>query len=246
MRVLVFLLLFVGAFHVRAFAVQKTKAQDSVVNLKKPSLQLDTNSKVALRHFDETTIQIYSKQKAFIYDDSVQVPSLWGRFWAWVRQLIAEVLGNKIGGTIIKYILVGLVIGLIVFIVLKMMGLDFKQLMGKSAPIPVPYQEGIENIHEIDFDQAIADALQLGNYRLVVRLLYLKTLKRLSDQELIHWQPEKTNQAYVAEINNEAQQQAFAKLTQQFEYIWYGEFFIDKNSFEPIQESFHRFNQQQG
>lgn len=85
--------------------------------------------------------------------------------------------------------------------------------------------------------------MQMGNYRLVVRLLYLKTLKQLSDRELIHWLPEKTNQAYVLEIADQAKQQEFAQLTTQFEYIWYGEFFIDKNSFAPIQESFHQFNQ---
>lgn len=244
MRILLFLLFFYGAFHVQGSAMQKPVGKDSVAKKESPSLKIDTNSKVNLRSFDESAIQTYSKQRDFIYDDAVQTPSLWDKFWRWVRQLINEVLGNKVGGQIIKYVLVALVIALIVFLVLKLMGIDFKQLMGKSTAVSIPYEEGIENIHEINFDQAIEEALTLGNYRLVVRLLYLKTLKRLSDQELIHWQPEKTNQAYVAEISNEGQQQAFAQLTQQFEYIWYGEFFIDKNSFEPIQESFHQFNQQ--
>ncbi|KQB99469.1 DUF4129 domain-containing protein [Pedobacter sp. Hv1] len=245
MRILLFLLFFCGAIPVvHATALQKPVVQHAVAKKEKPTLKVDTNSKVELRKFDNEAIKNYSKKRDFIYDDSQQAPSLWDRFWRWIWSLINEVLGNKIGGTIIKYVLVALVIALIVFIVLKLMGIDFKLLTGKSKTINVPYQEGLENIHEIDFDEQIEQAMQLGNYRLVVRLLYLKTLKQLSDKELIHWLPEKTNQAYVLEIANQTQQQEFAQLTNQFEYIWYGEFFIDKSSFEPIQESFQQFNQQ--
>lgn len=244
MRILLFLLFFCATISADATALQKPVVQDIVVKKEKPTLKIDNNSKVELRKFDEQAIKNYSKKRDFIYDDSKQAPSLWDRFWSWLKSLIGEVLSNKIGGTIIKYVLIALVIALIVFIVLKLTGLDFKLLTGKSKGIDVPYQEGMENIHEIDFDEQIEQAMQLGNYRLVVRLLYLKTLKQLSDRDLIHWLPEKTNQAYVQEIANQAQQQEFAQLTKQFEYIWYGEFFIDKNSFEPIQQSFHQFNQQ--
>lgn len=243
MRILLFLLFFCGAFNARATALQKPVVEKAVAKKEPQVLKIDTNSKVELRRFDEQAIKNYSKKRDFIYDDTVAVPSAWDRFWAWVWSLVREVLGNKLGGTIIKYILVALVIALIVFIMLKLMGIDYKLLTNRSKPIAVPYQEGLENIHEIDFDEQIEQAMQMGNYRLVVRLLYLKTLKQLSDRELIHWLPEKTNQAYVLEIADQAQQQEFAQLTTQFEYIWYGEFFIDKNSFAPIQESFHQFNQ---
>ena len=105
-------------------------------------------------------------------------------------------------------------------------------------------KETLENIHEIDFSEQIAIALQNKNYRLVVRLLYLQTLKQLSDKNLIDWQPEKTNQTYVSELKQQPYHQQFVSLTNQFEYIWYGEFYIDENTFQPIYQSFQEFNTQ--
>ncbi|RZK53770.1 MAG: DUF4129 domain-containing protein [Pedobacter sp.] len=144
----------------------------------------------------------------------------------------------------LKYAAIVLAVALIVFIVMKIFGLDLKFLTGKSKTVDIPYEESLENIHEIDFEDHLENAINSGNYRLAVRLLYLKTLKHLTDRNLINWQPEKTNQTYVAELGNEVYKTDFAALTLQFEYIWYGDFYIDRDSFEPINQSFTQFNQQ--
>jgi hypothetical protein len=36
--------------------------------------------------------------------------------------------------------------------------------------------------------------------------------------------------------------QQFLQLTAQFEYIWYGEFFINRESFSTINSNFDQFN----
>ncbi|MES2651571.1 MAG: DUF4129 domain-containing protein [Bacteroidota bacterium] len=228
------------------FGAQADAPQKPIVVVTKTSknIQLKKDStNLELRKFDEKALQKYRTQNEFIYDDvAPQNVSLWDRFWRWFWDIIRSVFSGGIAGSILNYVLTGIVILLVVFIVIKLTRLDYKLLARKSKEVEVPFQESLENIHEIEFDEQIEKAISSSNYRLAVRLLYLKTLKQLSDRELIVWQAEKTNQAYVLELSNKIQKQDFAALTNQFEYIWYGEFFINKASFEEIDNSFKTFN----
>ncbi len=229
-----------------AFCDQANALQKAIVAEAKTSktikLKKDSSSLV-VRKFDEKALQKYSTQKEFIYDDvAPQNISLWDRFWSWFWNIIRSIFSGGIAGSVLNYLLTGIIILLAVFITIKLIGLDYKLFAKKSKEVEVPFQESLENIHEIDFDEQIEKAISSSNYRLAVRLLYLKTLKQLSDRELIVWKAEKTNQTYVLELNNKDQKHDFAALTNQFEYIWYGEFFIDKASFEEINNSFKTFN----
>ncbi|MES2445847.1 MAG: DUF4129 domain-containing protein [Bacteroidota bacterium] len=234
-----------STFCAQASSLQKKDSVQKVIRVKKPLLIKLDSSKISVRKFSEEAIADYSKQKDFIYDDvAPKTMSLWDRFWRWIWSLINELLSGKTSGSIIKYVLIAVVIALVVYLVIKLIGLDLKLLTRKSKPVEVPFSENLENIHEIDFDEQLNIALQNKNYRLVVRLLYLKTLKQLTDKRLIDWQPEKTNQAYVEELSRQSYHQQFVELTYQFEYIWYGEFYIDQPTFESIHQSFKDFNQQ--
>lgn len=242
---LLFFFLFAGAFCANATALQKNSAVKKDVIVKKPLIEKLDSSKISVRKFSEEAISDYSKQKDFIYDDvAPKTLSLWDRFWRWIWSLINQLLSGKTSGSIIKYVLIVIAIALVVYLAIKLIGLDFKLLTKKSKSVDVPFSETLENIHEIDFDEQLDIALQNKNYRLVVRLLYLKTLKQLTDKRLIDWQPEKTNQAYVEELSRQSYHQQFLELTYQFEYIWYGEFYIDQPTFESIHQSFKDFNQQ--
>lgn len=240
-------MLLIGTFNAQATALQKPVVAKTVIKpkiIKKPLVLTVDSSKVELRTIDEQAVDNYSKQKEFIYDDVAPASmSWWDRFWRWVWQLIGRLLNGEVSGGIIKFILIALLVVGVVYAVIKVIGLDLKLLTGKSKVVEVPYEESLENIHEIDFDAQLEQAIENGNYRLAVRLLYLRTLKHLTDKNLIDWKLEKTNQAYVAELTNENYKGEFTNLTNQFEYIWYGEFFIDKHTFEPINESFQSFNQ---
>jgi len=214
------------------------------------ALKLDSN-KTQVKHFDNQTIQKYKEQKEFQYgEDEPKGLSWWDRFWknfwAWINRMFGqrETASSvpSLWAEIIKYGIVLIFIVLVVFIIFKLAGVDFKWFTGKSKAIEVPYDESLENIHEISFEDEISNTLQMGNYRLAVRLLYLQTLKHLSDREVIDWLPNKTNSAYVKEMQGENGQDAFANLTYQFEYIWYGDFPIDKTTFAQIQQSFQQFN----
>ena len=73
-------------------------------------------------------------------------------------------------------------------------------MAARPAAWPLAYDTAAENIHEVDFATRLAEAEAAGNCRLAVRLGYLQLLKQLTDRGLIHWQPDKTNHAYLAEL----------------------------------------------
>jgi len=236
MRLLLFIFLFFGAIQVHA----SVEAKDSIS--KKIEVRLDT-AKVELRKIDKSKLNTYSKDTDFIYDDAPAPQlSLWDRFWKWFWDMVNQILRNKVSGGAIKYFVIIALVALVVFIVLKIVGADLKIFSRKSKVVEVPYSESDDNIHEIDFNEEIEKAISSSNYRLAVRLLYLRALKNLSDKDLIHWLPEKTNQTYISEINDPEKRRAFSKITHQFEYVWYGEFFIDKENFNAIKDTFERFN----
>nr|WP_157246938.1 DUF4129 domain-containing protein [Pedobacter panaciterrae] len=207
----------------------------------KTVIKLDS-TKVDLRKFDKSKLDAFAKEADFKYDDAPVGLSLWDRFWRWFWDLIGHALSNKMSGGLIKYLIIIVFVGLAVFIVLKIIGADLKIFSHKSQIVEVPYSESNDNIHEINFNEQIEKAIENSNYRLAVRLLYLRSLKKLSDTNLIHWLPEKTNQTYISEINDPDKKREFSKLTHQFEYVWYGEFFIDRENFNTIKDTFERFN----
>lgn len=207
------------------------------------ALLKNDSSAVVLRNFDLQKIKDYRTQKEFLYDEQLPInTNWWDRFWRWIWDLITAAMENRYSGDFIKYLVIAIIVALVIFAVIKLIGLDLKIFTGKSKAVDVPYDESLENIHEINFIEEIEKAVGNGNYRLAVRLLYLRSLKLLSDRELIHWQPDKTNQAYVDELADQDRKEQFKVLTLQFEYIWYGDFAVDKDGFKAIKGNFERFN----
>jgi hypothetical protein len=219
-------------------------------------LKLDS-SRVNIRHFDTVAIKKYHKDPAFNYVEQktgvtwwdrfwIWVWNLWNRFWLWVAHILERLFGSvKVGkqaASVFKYFILAAGTFLIVYVIFKLIGIDLLKIFRKKqAAQQVPYTEFIENIHEINFDEAIENALLIKNYRLAVRLLYLRCLKQLSDNSMIKWKIEKTNSAYLNEISDAEYRRQFAVVTRQFEYIWYGDFPVDGQSFQNINTIFQEF-----
>jgi hypothetical protein len=212
------------------------------------SIRLDT-SKIKVHAFSAAALDKYKNNPDFDYREADAKTGLnwWQRFWNWFWELIAKLFGNSQPTTapsfpFMKYIIEGAAVILLVFIIIKLAGLNISNIFNREATeIQVPYSESLENIHQITFEEEIEKALNQRNYRLAIRLLYLSTLKQLNDAHLIQWQLEKTNSAYLNELNDAAQRQSFGILTRQFEYVWYGDFPVDGQSFQNINTLFHDF-----
>lgn len=169
--------------------------------------------------------------------------SFWQRFWQRVGDFINRVLEAKSFQSVWKYVLYAFAIGITLFVVLKLFQVDFTGLFRrKAAPGALAYETYRENIHEIDFKTLIEEAEGQEDYRRALRLHYLSTLKHLTDRELIHWTPGKTNRSYVSELKNPSLKQPFSQITQLFEYVWYGGSALDATRFQTVRQSFQEFN----
>jgi hypothetical protein len=74
----------------------------------------------------------------------------------------------------------------------------------KNRKINIKNQDLEENIHEINFPEAILKLEKQHDYRSAIRYHFLQALKKLSDKNLITWNPEKTNRDYLREIEKQS------------------------------------------
>lgn len=236
--------------------VIKTHGPVKMHAIKKAPLTLykDTSS-IQVRHFNQHAINRFKKDPEFNYTDRAGAgePSFLERIWTWIIYVLfgwmrnAHFNGTWLGVflTLLKYLIYVAAIAFVVFIIIKAFGIDpINLLRGNAKKINIPYSESVEDINAINFDEELEKALAQNNYRLAVRLLYLHALKHLSDLQLIHWQIDKTNTAYINELTDPSQKQVFSLITRQFEYVWYGNFSIDKDAFVNISRLFQDFKQQ--
>jgi hypothetical protein len=198
---------------------------------------------IVLRRFDQDRMDSYRQQRAFHYDKQVPqnenfLARLWRLFWETVYRALN---GSQMGGAV-KYVVWALGAVALVFLIVKVSGMDLQIFMRAPRAVEIMYTESEDNIHEIDFDQEIDRAVAQANYRVAVRLYYLYSLKKLNDRELISWQPDKTNLMYLRELGDEQKRAAFSRLTNRFEYIWYGGFGIGQPDFIDLKADFDRFN----
>ncbi|MGN6639729.1 MAG: hypothetical protein ACTHJ8_12520 [Mucilaginibacter sp.] len=218
-----------------------------IVQAKHAPLTLQTDTlQVNPRQFSSKKIQDLTKDPEFQYGGT-EAPgqSFWSLFWRWLwNKLFSRVFSSPESNSFFYYLFVGLGVIFVIYLLLKVSGIDVVQVFkGESKSVSLPYTESLENIHEIDFESETEEAIRVKNFRLAVRLLYLSCLKSLNDQKIINWQIEKTNNAYINEVPEGNRRQNFRLLTRQFEYIWYGDFPIDFDSFQSIQLLFQQFKQ---
>jgi len=114
---------------------------------------------------------------------------------------------------------------------------------GNTENYVEPTVEEPEKLNEYStYNDLIAEAESRNDLNLAVRYLYLQSLKKLSDAELILFAPDKTNKTYVQELDGNSYQFDFASLTLNYEYIWYGKFAINRDRYQKLKDDFILFN----
>lgn len=203
-------------------------------------LVFDTSS-VTVRNID---VKKYTADKDFQYIEmSAPKENLWDRFWKWFWQQVDSIFSTKAGSKILNWSLGFFAIAVIIFFVLNVTGMNRNGLFSKNDVTAINYVVESDDINGINFSTAIETAISKNNYRLAVRLLYLQTLKLLSDKLVIDWRINKTNAAYVQELQGYGYQNQFMQLTFYFDKVWYGKTNVNKEQFTVLQQSFNKFQQ---
>lgn len=98
-----------------------------------------------------------------------------------------------------------------------------------------------ENIFEIDYQREIEKAITVSNYRLAIRLMFLRLLRDLSQKNIIQYKHEKTNLDYLSQLSSGEYYRDFFRLTRDYEYAWYGKFEVSSEAFKIIKNDFENF-----
>ncbi len=184
----------------------------------------DRSTALPARRPDAARLRQLATQREFRYVEPNASTDAWDAFWARLGRWLDDLLSTRAGHFTWKYGVYAAVLAALVFAVLKLLQVDITGAFGRSARRgQLAYGLEAENIHEVDFAARIAAAEEAGNFRLATRLGYLEVLKHLTDHGLIHWQPDKTNHTYLAELAAGPLRDDFRAATRQFEYVWYGE-----------------------
>ena len=99
-----------------------------------------------------------------------------------------------------------------------------------------------EDIFAINYQQEIDKSVASGNYRLAVRLMFLRLLKNLSDKGIIQYKHDSTNLDYLMQMQSSNMYHDFFRLTRNYEYCWYGLFEIDSEKYHVIRKDFEKLD----
>lgn len=134
--------------------------------------------------------------------------------------------------------------GFVIFVILKsVLGFDTQfwkpTNKAKTSSDKLIYED--EDIHELNLEALLQQAIANKDFRLAIRYYYLTTLKGLSNKQIIDYHKDKTNSEYLFEIENPQTRTDFSYLSYVYAYVWYGEFPVDENSFEKAQKKYQSF-----
>lgn len=163
------------------------------------------------------------------FDYTVEFKGSSFSLWDWFSDRFNQIMQNLFGdislgytGEIIWYVLgFGAIVAIIVYTLYRHP--ELLRWRSKKNAENDGYIVEEDNIYGIDFPSTIDQALKVGNYREAVRLVYLQTLRHLSDAGKIDWQPAKTPSQYL----NEYTGRPFHHLTTTFVRIRYGGYDAD-------------------
>jgi hypothetical protein len=177
--------------------------------------------------YDKQKIADYQANRRFDYNsqyDMAAAESWFDILSGWFNRLINKIFSGEFEKSYTTTVMILLFLTILSTIVFFLYKKRPELFMRSKKTTPHPYDIEEENIHEIDFKKDISNALDCGNYRLAIRLIYLHTLRILSDSRLIDWQRHKTSTEYLYEIKNKDLIIPFRELTNHFLQIRYGNY----------------------
>jgi hypothetical protein len=101
-----------------------------------------------------------------------------------------------------------------------------------------------EDIFAINYQKEIDKAVKQDNYRLAVRLMFLRLLKNLSEKNIIQYKQGKTNMDYLLQLHPTRYYKDFFRITRNYEYSWYGQFEVNEQAYHIIRNDFDNFDKQ--
>lgn len=147
-------------------------------------------------------------------------------------------------GEILPYIFIGIFLFVLAYILYNLFsesGFDRRKKYveeDKKEEITTVEEIDEEYIEENDFDQLILRAKKNLDYRLALRLMFLKALQLLNNKELIRYKKNKTNFDYSFEIKETTLKAQFLQTSDVFAWVWYGRESLDFETYQQLEKDF--------
>jgi hypothetical protein len=177
-----------------------------------------------LSHFQNAPQYAYDKQ--FMNNNDSLLNMLAKRFNHFIERLFNWGPSHDTLVIWSEIIFAVLIIVIIVYLIRK------SQKISISKSLNLTYSVEGETIYGINFASGIEEAVSALNYREAIRLVYLQTLKMLSDAKCIEWKLYKTPKQYTAEFGDKS----FKTMTRNYVRIRYGNFAATEETFNAIRE----------
>jgi hypothetical protein len=227
----------IGMFGIFVGNIQYCFSQDSI--------QKDA-SNMKVTYFKEAIKERY-KGDAFNYSINDTggvnlIQSVLRKFFSWLNDFFGFDI-DFINYQTLEYIVYGFLGVATLYLLIKfLMQSPINSVFKTEAKDINDFQYVEENLKDVHFETLIEDALNQQNYRLATRYLYLKSLKILTNKQIIEWHFDKTNSEYLTEITDENTKSVFKRISYIYEYVWYGEFLIDEAIYKKNKSYFEKIN----
>ena len=196
-------------------------------------------AQVELRAFDTTKVNALRQNPELSYGYTQAAMSFWDSFMFWLKRQLDDMFHYGEGLISYRMLLVVIFIAAMTYAVLRLMKVDSVKLFyGRRKINPANRLIIEENIHEMDFEKLLEEAIRNKDYRLTVRLFFLYGLKMLADKQHLYWEPGKTNHDYINELKQVELRNDFNRLNYYFEYAWYGNFTLTADMVDRVKATF--------
>lgn len=139
-----------------------------------------------------------------------------------------------------------IITGFVGFVIWWLAGQNVGLFRKKVARIDSLQQDEIdtEDIFNLNYQGEIDKATRQGNYRLAIRLMFLRLLKNLSEKNIIQFSQGKTNFDYLVQLQPTKYYKDFFRITRNYEYSWYGKFEVGEQAYYSIVNDFKNLERQ--
>jgi Domain of unknown function (DUF4129) len=198
-----------------------------------------TKDTFLIRKVPDDVISDLQRQDAFWYANKEfkknNEPASRMNAWEWLGR-------NSWFRTLAWFIIIG---GFVAVLLWYLAGSNVRLFQRKPRTLEeIMESEVSDNIFDINYQKEIEKAIHENNYRVAIRLMFLRALRNLAQKNVIHYKQEQTNFDYLMQLHSTAYYKDFFRLTRHYEYAWYGQFEVSNSSFTIIKKEFENFDRQ--
>ncbi len=188
--------------------------------------------KNVVQEFDTAQLRTYLSDPAYQYQKRAPQESWLGRLWQSVLDYFERLFSENagFGERMLAILLIGGAIVILSFFLLRS---RFQNIFSRGDKRNRKAMRILnEDVLVSQLSQRIQAALDSGDFRTAYRWTYIDLLHSLGQSGVIRLHGNKTNTDYKLEIKASLIKEDFTVLADAFDFTWYGEYPIDRSTFD--------------